>query len=362
MSIFDEKRAIPFITDGIVKSLDDDQQMGRAKVWCPAIDGENYEVEKLPWAEYSSPFGGITTNFPVGRKLKANEGTVPYGFWSIPKINARVLVFFLNGEPNRRVYFGSLFPQHGNRGLPHGRNLNDKGEIGPWTDTFKPLEPAYTNLRKAFANDMTNAVTKERGGYNRQVAQAKTNKDGKEGYYPNVVDNTVLDPQMYCWVTPGHNSISMSDQPDHCRITLRTTEGAQVILDDSNGRIYISTARGGSYVEINETGNIHVYSAANVSIRSGKDINFAADGSINLEAKKDINLKANANLFLDANSNINISAGGSVFETACGPMHITASALYETAKPIHHNGPKATPAGQASSPSIVPNHEPWSRP
>ena len=362
MSIFDEKRAIPFITDGIVKSVDDDQQMGRAKVWCPAIDGENYDVDKLPWAEYASPLGGITTNYPAGRRMKVSKGTVPYGFWAIPKVNARVLVFFLNGEPNRRVYFASLFPQHGNRGLPYGRNVNENGDIGPWTDTYEPLEPAYSNLRKAFANDLNNQVSKDRGAYNRQVAQAKTGKDGKEGYYPNLVDTTALDPQVYCWVTPGHNSITMSDQPDHCRVVMRTAEGNQVIMDDSNGRIYISTAKGGSYVEINETGKIHVYAADSISMRSGKDINFAADGSINLEAKKEINVKANGNLCLDSNANINISAGGTVFETACSDLHVNASNIYETASLIHHNGPGADTAAQASSPSIVPNHEPWSRP
>lgn len=362
MSIFDEKRAIPFITDGIVKSVDDDQQMGRAKIWCPAIDGENYDVENLPWAEYASPFGGITTDFPAGRKLAVSKGTVPYGFWAVPKVNARVLVFFLNGEPNRRIYFASLYPQHGNRGLPNGRNVNAEGEPGPWTDTYEPLEPAYTNLRQSFGGQMKDQVTKDRGGENRQVAQAKTEKDGTEGYYPNVVDNTALDPQMYCWVTPGHHSVSMSDQPNHCRVTLKTAEGNQVILDDSNGRIYVSTARGGSYVELDETGKIHVYAADSISFRSGKDINFAADGNINLEAKKDINVKAGAALFLDSTADINISAGGSVYETACSNMHFNASALYATAKPVHFNGPAADVAKQASSPSVIPNHEPWKRP
>jgi hypothetical protein len=105
-----------------------------------------------------------------------------------------------------------------------------------------------------------------------------------------------------------------------------------------------------------------VYAADSVSVRSGKDINFSADGNINLEAKKEVNIKGGTGLFLDSNLDINISAAGNVFETACGMLHVNATGIYETAKPIHHNGPVAQAAKQASSPSIVPNHEPWKRP
>lgn len=43
--------SFPFITDGIVKDTEDPQQNGRLKIWCPSLDGENVDIDFLPWAE-----------------------------------------------------------------------------------------------------------------------------------------------------------------------------------------------------------------------------------------------------------------------------------------------------------------------
>ena len=72
--------------------------MGRLKIWCPALDGEHYNISHLPWSEYCSPFAGITQDFPAGPGKKVSNGPVAYGFWALPKLNAQVLVFLLNGE------------------------------------------------------------------------------------------------------------------------------------------------------------------------------------------------------------------------------------------------------------------------
>ena len=332
--------SFPFITDGIVKDTEDPQQNGRLKIWCPALDGEEFDIDLIPWAEYATPFGGVTNDFSAGRTKAKSQGPVSYGFWALPKIGAQVLVFLLNGDPSRRFYFASYYGLHRNRSLPAGRNKSENDAVGPFTDTYDPLQPAYDNMRTAFQGKMSSPQARSRGAFQRQVAQDQTDKDGKDGYGPNPVDGKYLDPQSYCFVTPGHHMFVMDDTPNNSRVRLKTCEGNQVIIDDSNERIYVSTAKGKTWIELDEDGHVHIFGSQSVSLRAGKDVNIAADNDINLEAGKNVNIKAVAGeARLTANEDIHIRSGaGSVFQTACDEFHIcSTNGYYVTAKDIHNN-------------------------
>jgi phage gp45-like len=352
------------IYDGIVKDTNDPQQMGRCKIWVPALDGEFYDVKSLPWADYVSPFFGSTLNFKVGREKSEIKGYSSYGFWAIPKIGSRVVVFLLNGDINRRVYFGCMLNLHQNRGLPNGRNKDDLGTYGPWNESYEKYNPAYENLREQFQNDLLKDEAQTRGAYERQIAQAATFKDGTEGYAKNIVDESVLDPQSYCIVTPGHHAIILNDDEKNCRIRFKTTAGHQIIFDDTNERIYISTAKGKTWIELDENGHMHIFAADDISIRSSESINIRADKDINIEAQKNINIKAvDGNIKYTAGKDYHLYSGGSIYETCCKDHNTNViGILYETAKQIHMNGPEAQCAVKADPPSIIPGHEPWSRP
>lgn len=332
----------PFITDGIVKETNDPQQNGRIKIWCPALDGENIDIDFLPWAEYASPFGGVTNDFSAGRNKTPTSGPVSYGFWALPKIGAQVLVFLLNGDPNRRFYFASVFGLHRNRSIPAGRNKNPNESpvpIGPFSDTYEPLQPAYDNLRTAFQNKVSSPQAKSRGAFERQVAQDVTEKDGTDGYAPNPVDGKYLDSQSFCFVTPGHHVFLMDDAPDNCRIRLKTCEGNQVIIDDTNERIYISTAKGKSWVELDEDGHVHVFGSQSLSMRAGKDVNIFADKNVNIEAGNDVNIKAvKGGIKASATNDIGLrSSSGSIYNTACNEYHIcVTNGFFLEAKEINN--------------------------
>lgn len=360
------RQLIPFLTEGVVVANNDADEMGRVKVWIPAVDGEKYDVETLPWAEYSSPLAGVTNNYVVGRELDFRAGPVPYGFWAIPKVNAIVLVMFLNGDSNRRYYIGNVNSLHANRGLPAGRNVNpdNNDAIGPWTDTYEPLQPAYRNLRAAFQDNLTASESQTRGFYQKQAAQAKTDKDNKEGYSTNTVDTSTLDPQTYCWSTPGGHYLTMVDDPANCRIRLKTISGNQMIFDDSNERIYVSTARGGTWFELDEDGHMHGYANESISFSAGGDINFTAKKNFNVLAGTGINLKTSGPMNLDADADFNLSIGGSIYATACGGIDLLAEGkpIIAQGPQIHLNSDPATAAEGAEDTSIQPAHEPWSRP
>lgn len=344
--------------EGIVVSTDDPQQMGRIKAWCPAVDGQNYSIERLPWVAYVSPFAGQSRDFPAGASGATSVGLTSYGMWAIPKVGAFVVVGFLYGDYNSRFYLGSYYPEHGNRSLPAGRNSSG----GPQTDTLDPVEPATTNLKAQFRSQLDVSEAKTRGAFERQAAQAKDDKDGTEGYQSDLIGDG-LDPQTYCIVTPGRHALIMQDNPETARVRIKTAEGAQVLIDDANERIYISTAKGKTWLELDQDGHVHVYGSDSISFTSGGDFNVTAKGSINLHAGGNLNLSAVGHGRLSACADVSLSADGPVAITAGGQMDLLAAAsIIQTGSDIHLNGPGAAQAPCADRPAIVPDHEPWTRP
>jgi len=344
---------------GVVIDTSDPQQMGRVKVWCPAIDGDEDEYirDNIPWASYVSPFAGQAYDYPAGQAGMSTPGPVSYGFWAVPKVGATVIIGFLYGDRNQRFYMGAFFPEHGNRSLPAGRN----GPNGPTSDTEDLIQPANASLQTQFQGNLQAPEAQTRGAYERQVAQPLTEKNGAEGYQQDV-KAAGFDPQTYCLVTPGRHALIMQDNPTNGRIRIKTAEGHQVILDDANERIYVSTAKGATWIELDQDGRVHVYAGDSVSITSGGDFNLSAAGNVNIQAGGNLNLLAGGYGRLSACSDISLSSDGASNFTSGGGMNLNAGGtLLQTAPTIHLNGPDAAKAPCATAPTTVPQHEPWER-
>lgn len=357
---------LPGLMEGVVVDTNDPQQMGRIKVWIPALDGDLYEIEHLPWSKYMSPLAGQTRDYPAGPDAAQTQGLQSYGFWAVPKTGALVIVGLLYGDPNKRVYIGSYFRDHGNRSLPVGRNKPDLAAY-PLSDTFNPVEPQTSNLNAQFRNNLTASEARTRGAYERQVAQDKTDKDGTEGYQPDQIlpkdENgvTPYDPQSYVLTTPGRHSLIFQDNPENGRIRVKTAAGHQIILDDANERIYVSTCKGNSWVEMDQDGRIHVYGADSISFSTGGDFNVTATGNFNVAAGGSINIQAGGDAAIAACGAMNVSGSGINLESTAEFNVLASGKLLQTAAAIHLNGPGAKSARCPSAPTTVPNHEPWVR-
>lgn len=354
------------LMEGVVVDTNDPQQMGRIKVWVPAIDGDLYNIIDLPWATYLSPMAGQTRDYPAGPNGIITEGLVSYGWFSVPKSGALVIIGFLYGDANRRVYLGSYFRDHGNRSLPTGRNRADLAS-SPVSDTFDPVQPQTDNLTAQFRGKLTASEARTRGSYERSVAQDKTDKDGTEGYQHDAVvpkdekGNARLESQTHVFTTPGRHALIFQDNPANGRIRLKTAAGNQVILDDANERIYVSTARGNTWLELDQDGRVHLYGAGSVSISTGGDFNLTAVGAINMNAGSSVNIQAGGSLNLAGCKDTNLSGAGLNLESSAGFNILAAGDLLQTAPSIHLNGPAAGPAACPTPPKIIPTHEPWTR-
>lgn len=353
------------LVEGIVVDNSDPQEMGRVRVWCPSKDGEgdSTKIKSLPWARYMSPFAGQADGFQGGSRGGQPTGPVSYGFWGIPKLGATVVVGFLYGDENQRVYLGSLYPTHGNRSLPVGRNSAG----APTSDSFDEIEPQLSNLTAQFGGDLSSSIARTRGAYERQVAQAATQKTTEEGYQPRVRtagEEAVgdLDPQTYCLTTPGRHSLIFQDHPTTARVRIKTADGSQIILDDANERIYVSVARGKTWLELDRDGHVHLYAAESISMSAGKDFNLQALGSVNISAGKNVNIGASGHARITACSDLSLSGKGMNITSEAAMDILAAGTILQTGSAIHLNGPGAATAPCATGPTIVPSHEPWDRP
>lgn len=421
------------ISIGTCLDTDDPQQEGRIRVQVPAYGDRSYALtEDLPWCMPCSPFMGIVQATGMTRgpnNVEANQtiGPVSYGFWNVPKIGASVVVTCINGDPMNRVWMGCIPTQTANHTMPDGRFFYDTDELnghgepeGPLSSSEQPIQPLYENQTQAFGRRTGNYEWRTRGAahslaaidsetislYEGELASSVpddtsspvvtfTESDGNvitsvQGYRTSRVSPDKLDSNVYSWTSPGFHSISMDDSVDNCRIHFRTTSGAQIILDDTNERIYINTALGTNWIEADQDGNIDMFGLnfnahmtgdinltgdQTVRLFGGKGIHLYTQGEIRLQAGQDIGITTSQNLrihsnqsyFLEAGQNVNIKGDSTVFLTSGGALNLLAQGqILETGSQIHLNGPSAS---QATSPNAqpafwtnrVPDHEPWGR-
>jgi hypothetical protein len=363
------------IATGTVMDTSDPQGKGRIRVYCSDYgDLPGTPVEALPWCRYLSPFGGMVTSDDMtrGPKNSKSSGSVAYGMWALPKVGAIVAIMCINGDPSRRIFIGCLPPDNAEHTMPHGRYLGDTGD-GPLSSTEQPIEPLYSNMQKAFGSDKSKHEFKSRGADSSVTGLTQDSvdrgltssgqKDSNTGFkqsrlHPDKKTSstgTSFDSQIFSLTTPGFHSISMDDSADNGRIRIRTTCGHSIILDDTNERIYINTAEGNNWIEIDQDGTIDIYAAKTISINSDTDINLHAKKSIRLDSEN-IYLNASKNIRGTATDKIDFSAdainnsGKSKFSVKTKACNLKSKSLSSTATSTSiSSGMSLTLSGLATS-------------
>jgi len=380
-------------TIGRVVDTNDPQQMGRLRVHCPGYgDKEETLIANVPWAMYVSPLGGITGYGKMGATEDDVTGPVAYGMWNIPKKGAYVLVGCIDNDVSMRYWAGCIQPQYMTHTMPHGRyTWNDTKSgtpDGPLNTFEKPIEPLYGKFTEHFyknegdyttypvstpTDSRANLEWRSRGTDNQVSAITNlhvehqydgpgskiadhawgdfefsrvTEEDGNHrairgpGYgvdqqrpadvYSNT-GGTNYDSMVYSWTTPGFHSMSMDDRHDNSRIRLRTTSGHQIIMDDTNERIYINTSGGETWIELDSVGNIDIYASKNISTHAKGDISFTTDKTFRVQAKEGIHLRTDDEYRLHADKDINVRteqnyrshSGQNIYVESDGSTNIT---------------------------------------
>lgn len=362
------KQTQEFMTVGSVVDTNDPQQMGRIRAVCPQWgDTWGSNVEDLPWCLYVAPFGGQTQVGTRGPGVQETQGGVSYGMWAIPKVGAQVLVMCVDGNPMTRVYMGCLYDQFTPHTMPHGRYMyddhpelekagDDAAPYGPYSSSETFIQPLAANLKQMFGSKAEKNYEYRSRGADYSVSHVGVDVLGQT--YSKVQDDTDIvhddwtstqgyqvsrqdpfapssyaaknyDSMTYSITTPGFHAFSMDDRQENCRVRIRTTSGHQIILDDTNERIYIATAQGNNWVELDQAGNIDVYSASRVTIRSAKEINMTSDETIRMYAKKGIHMHSDDEVRIDAAKDIHVKSAAAI------RSHSTASTYVQSDADVH---------------------------
>lgn len=353
---------------GFVKKTDDNQEMGRLKVYIKEFGGNPDTEESWISVSYASPFAGSTSLFDQGANVTEYSDTIKsYGMWMVPPdLETRVLVAFVNGKIDLGYWFACLFQRGTQVSIPgiaagktyDGENIpaapKNKRDQDPDNRKYVTHKPMYDALRRqGLETDLS------RGLSSSSVMRESPSK-------------------VMGILTPGQHQFVLDDgdKDGNSRlIRFRTTNGVQLLLDDTAGHIYLVTKNGESWIEISADGQIHLYGSSDINIRSEANINIRADKDVNIEAGNNVNIKAvSDSVKLEAGKDITTLATSDTKITSQGTSNINSQiAHYETAGVIHMNGPAAAPAAAItvnnlvvnqgvteSVCTVVPEHEPWS--
>lgn len=289
---------------GFVKEVVDAKRAGRLKVWIPEFKGREEDPKAWILCNYCSPFGGATpwTSLSQNEFDSFPKTQQSYGFWAVPPDKENeVLVVFPNRDLSRALWIGSVFKEYMNHMVPgiasSDRNKNLNGTELPVAeynkydktsgDTAKPLDPVrpWHRTRSEAIGNQGLIKDKVRG-----TTTSSAQRESPSAVYgmntPGPKHPTVEGSRL------GGHSFVMDDGEDSEYIGFRTRSGAQIKIDETNGLIYAINKKGTAWIQMDEDGNVDVFSAESISARSRKDINFRADRDVNIEAGQNINVKA----------------------------------------------------------------------
>lgn len=347
----------------VISNIDSDPTKGRIKVHIsslnsPVVPNETQgvinqqESKGYYWCRRVIPYGGVSGDSETGTETAFGI------FGPAPEKGDEVVVAF-TGESIVGVLLGVL-PKY----LPQGPTTKNT----PAGDPAPAYDTTIDNTDRAIPHP--------------QFEDLKTQGLDKDIVRGANLSSHTRDPSTRTLniTTPsGHSFImddgSLEDQNSNL-IRIRSAGGAQFIMDDRNGYIYMISRNGNGWFEINRNGDFNIFSGGSVNIHTQGSFNVHANANINMQSDLSINMKALGAVGIKleasggainayANTDMNLSADSN------GNIRIAGN-LRQSADRIDLNGPQAVAASKAqiikqvgnnnvteSISETVPEREPW---
>lgn len=336
-------RAPQGVYEALVMNDEDPQYMGR--VWCYVVgvsdttvldefpEGETPSGEPVHEIGNSSSENTWMRFLPVLPFMGSNdyrtEGdpragfSTSYGLWGQPRVGDRLLVVFSTSTFAEGYYIGGI-PKPGQTAQLPGAPVDTvEGSDFKLPGTEVPLD-SEAGDRKAPYSLSGNL---ERSGLQEDWVRGGSSS-GARRESPS---------RVYGFKTPGNwqaragdepaigHQLIMDDLPDNQLARLRSSRGNQVLLGDAVRSIYISTALGDSWIELNEDGHIDIYGGDSISIHAADDINLTAGRDLNIDVERDVNIRAKGGVLADVGGDWDLRVGGDMKERIEGSYDAYAS-------------------------------------
>lgn len=325
-----------FMQIGIVMDNRDPMRSGRLKLWILNSQSDKDSSESWITASYLAPFAGRTPGRPgAGSYQQFPKG---YGFWAVPPdVGTTVAVFFANGNIYDAWWFGGAYDERMNTMVP-GSATQELPAAGysmpvPVTDYDRNslesnVEQKYVNVPLAEGLKKQNLLyDPDRGTANRSSTRQTTSTvyglsspRGScfiidDGYLDSELDSPSWDdvPDQY-QDTQFNNPVNDTRVGSRINegILLRTRSGAQFLLSESKGNVFLMNRDGTARFEMTPDGNIFVHADKSISFRAGEDINLLAARDINFEVGRDYNGRVGNNTKLELVNTLDIKVGNNV--------------------------------------------------
>lgn len=281
---------------GVVKDNNDFQNMGRLSVSIPEL----VTIGGSIIVSYASPFIGSTDPEQIDKEnTETFEGTqTSYGFWAVPPtINSQVLIAFVNGEPSRGYWFACIsqpFMNHMIPNIPVGDSYQYDGELVPVAEFNKASTvPNKHKGKRPFHKLHYETVRKQ--GLKKDKIRGFSQNGGVSGIPSKVMG--MLTPKGHYW--------SMEDTDEDEKVRIRTKSGIQLLLDDTNGLVYVINKSGTGWIEINDTGKVMVYGESSIALRTKTDFSVRADRDIIFESGRNTYIHALGDIKVQTNNILN---------------------------------------------------------
>ena len=326
----------------VVKITQDPERMGRLGVNIPALTGtDDPHPKQLTWCNYLSPFYGA-------KSVRANSQTDvynydgsqhSYGMWAVPPdIDTSVLVIFAKGDQNRlsAYWIGCVQEPGTNQQVPAHGSTKDTAQAAGGNDLATQTKQEQYGTDQLPAGERNRIMQldvnldQQKFPINTELADQLTS----EGLIQDTARGTITSSarreapsQVFGISTPGRvkpdsreprigldgrpvktdrthgHSFVMDDGAQdgtNQLVRIRTTSGHQIMMNDSEGTVYISNGSGKSFIEMEKDGTINMYSKAGINMRTGGDFNLHSDKDITFHAKSKIKFTAEQHVALNA--------------------------------------------------------------
>ena len=409
-------RVDPFPYIGVVKNNLDPTRSGRLQVYIPDLGGPPDDPNNWRTVSYASPFMGYTSQVQksTDKSSTANKfETVShsYGMWmASPDIGVEVIVLFVAGDPLRGYWLACV-----NSGLSHymvpalggttnidptSLSINDQklyltGNVNlpvvefneylskdVLSSTFynnnKPVHKIQLGIlqtqgldRDPIRGSISSSSQRESPshvfGISTPGRPIDDPADDRQNYLDSL-NNGSIDPKYLTVKTrKGGHQFVMDDGAtlgEDQLMRLRTANGHQLLLHDTNNTIYIGHADGSSWIEMTSDGSVNIYATGGYNLRSEGTINLHTDSDLNINSVGDVNINAGGKfvvnssttqllqteLNVESNGKISFKSGGDFLADANGKISLKATGVFATeGSGIYQNSGKTV---------AVPNFKP----
>lgn len=359
----------PFV--GRIVNTVDLTRTGRLQVFIEqfATGRPSTNPETWRWVRYLSPFYGATEK----TSTSAGVGTYPgnqqsYGMWfTPPDIGTSVMCFFVEGDPDKGYYIGSIIEDSLNHMLPaigaakEGQYVTQNKSQAEYFANAPQLPVTEINSANKEINKNPRFYEQPKPVHSFQAAiffQQGLDKDPERGpiisnaqrespstvygistpgqpiYQGGADPNTIrqklnageLKPQDVKVIgRKGGHTLVMDDgdlDGNNALLRLRTAKGHQIMMNDSENFFQFIHSNGQTWIELGSEGTVDVFSTNSVNVRTNGTINLHADKDINMFAGGNINMKSNAATNIGAVTTMNVASQGAMTIYSQAPIGI----------------------------------------